>query len=130
VATSKEVDAVLKLDAEARYGFLIRRVADFEQAWGLRSSRGWVCLADDAGALLFPVWPHAEYVERCRELGDTDDEPSSIDLEYLLDVLLPGMASEGTMIAAFPTPSGKGVPVTAERFREDLVRECSQYDAD
>ena len=119
---------MFKLGAQERYGHLVRRVADFEEAWGLHSPRGWTTLSDDAGNLMFPVWPHAEYVEKCRELGDSDDAPSRIALDHLLHVLLPQFVSDGTMIAAFPTPSGKGVPVLATRFREDLLRECEQYE--
>jgi hypothetical protein len=128
VASRKEVEALFKLGAEERYGHLIRRIADFEEAWALRSPRGWTTLSDNAGNLLFPIWPHAEYVKECRELGDPDGMPSPIPLEQLLDVLLPQFVSDGTLIAAFPTPSGKGVPVLATRFREELLRECKQYE--
>ena len=128
VASRKEVEALFKLGAEQRYSYLIRRVADFEEAWGLHSARGWAALADDAGKPMFPLWPHAEYVQQCRELGDPDEVPSRIPLDHLLDVLLPQFVSDGTLIAAFPTPSGKGVPVLATRFRQDLLRECEQYE--
>jgi hypothetical protein len=128
VASRKEVEALFKLGAEERYGHLIRRLADFDEAWGLRSPRGWTTLSDDAGSLLFPIWPHAEYLEACRELRDPDGAPSPIPLDQLLDVLLPQFVSNGTMIAAFPTPSDGGAPVLATRFREDLLRECEQYE--
>jgi hypothetical protein len=127
-ASAKEVDALFKLDAPARYGHLVRKIADFEQAWGLRSPAGWTTLADDAEQLMFPIWPHAEYVEKCRALGDADAVPASIPLDHLLEVLLPQFSTDGTVIAAFPTPHGRGVPVSAERFRSDLLRECEQYE--
>lgn len=85
-------------------------------------------MADDSGQLMFPLWPHAEYVAACKMLGDPDETPAPIDLKHLLDVLLPRFISDGTMIAAFPTPSGKGVPVPAARLRDDILRECEQYE--
>ncbi len=128
MASTEEVEALFKLDGPARYAHLIGRVTDFEEAWGLRSATGWTVLSDDADRLLFPIWPHAEYVDRCRELGDPDSSPTSIPLVHLLDVLLPQFVSDGTMVAAFPTPTGRGVPVSAARFRADLLRECEQYE--
>lgn len=100
MASQKQVAALLKLGAEERYGHLVRRVADFEEAWSLRSPRGWATLADDSGQLMFPLWPHAEYAAACLVLGDPDETPAPIELEHLLDVLLPRFISDGTMIAA------------------------------
>jgi hypothetical protein len=126
----KEVESLFQLGAAERYGHLVRRVADFEEAWGLRSERGWSALTDDEGKVLFPLWPHPEYAEQCRHLGDPDDAPASISLEHLLNVLLPQFEKDGTLIAAFPTPAGKGIPVAAERLREDLLRESEQYEGE
>ncbi len=36
----EQVEAVLKLPAKERYGHFIKRVADFEEAWGLRCAAG------------------------------------------------------------------------------------------
>ena len=47
MASAKEVAALFRLDGPSRYGHMIRRVADFEEAWGLRSPSGWITLADD-----------------------------------------------------------------------------------
>ena len=124
----KEVDALLKLDGPARYEHLVKRVADFEEAWGLRWPTGWIALSAGTGQFLFPIRPHAEYVERCRSLGDADAVPASIPLNHLLDVLLPQLSTDGTMIAAFPTPAGRGVPISAERLWADLLRECGHYE--
>jgi hypothetical protein len=50
---------------------------------------------------MFPVWPHAEHVEKCRELADPDEAPSRIPLDQFLDILLSQFEADGTMIAAF-----------------------------
>jgi hypothetical protein len=107
---------------------MIRRVADFEEAWGLRSPSGWITLADDNSRPLFPLWPHAEYAEACRGLADSDVTPTSIPLGHLLDVLLPQFVADGTLVAVFPTPEGRGVPTPADRLRADLLSECQQYE--
>jgi|SRR6188768_3897803 len=128
MASAKEVSALFKLDGPARYEHMIRRVADFEEAWGLRSPSGWTALANANEQLLFPLWPHAEYAEACRSLTDPDAIPTRIPLDQLLQVLLPQFISDGTLVAAFPTPAGRGVSVTPDRLRDDLVNECEQYE--
>jgi hypothetical protein len=128
MASAKEVAALFKLDGPSRYGHLIRRIADFEEAWSLRSSSGWAALTDDNDQLLFPLWPHAEYAEACRGLADADATPTSIPLEHLLGVLLPQFISNGTVVAVFPTPAGQGILTPAERLRADLLSECQQYE--
>lgn len=128
MASAKEVAAVFQLDGPSRYGHLVRRIADFKEAWGLRSPTGWTALADDNGTLLFPLWPHVEYADACRVLADPDAVPTSIPLDHLLDVLLPQFIADGTMVAVFPTPGARGVPTTAERLRTDLLTEREQYE--
>lgn len=48
MASAKEVAALFELDGPARYGHMIRRIADFEEAWSLRSDDGWSALGDAA----------------------------------------------------------------------------------
>jgi hypothetical protein len=54
--TSKEFEAVIKLPANIRYEYLIKKVADSEEVWGLYDD-GWAMSSDDKGRLLIPFWP-------------------------------------------------------------------------
>lgn len=58
-----EFRGVIALPAPDRYSHFIRRIADFEELWGLRRSDGWVTMGDDAGHKCIPVWPHKRYAE-------------------------------------------------------------------
>ena len=58
-------DALLSSSGPARFKHFVGRVADTECVWGLRDTSGWVTLADDSGAMGFPVWPHPDYATAC-----------------------------------------------------------------
>jgi hypothetical protein len=127
VVSEKEMDDVLKLDGQQRYDYFIKRVADWEQAWGLWQD-GWALFADDGGRGAFPLWPAREYAESCMTGEWSSYRPTEIQLEDLVGELLGRLASDGTLVVAFPTPQSKGVVVDAERVRADLLEECEKYD--
>jgi Protein of unknown function (DUF2750) len=126
VTTQKEIEAVLRLDGPTRFQHFVKRVADAELAWGLWQG-GWAMMGDDAGSSAFPLWPAQEYAALLR----TDDwaamEPSRIELDRLLEELLPTLLRSATRLAVFPTPGGRGVVVTADALEAALRRELERY---
>jgi hypothetical protein len=123
----EQIEAVLKLPAKERYGHFIKRVADFQKAWGLLSATGWAAAGDDDGALHFPLWPHLEYAQSCVSGQWSDSRPEPIPLDDLLEKLLPKLEREHTLVAVFPTPGGKGVPVPAAELAQHLEAELEKY---
>lgn len=123
----KEMENVLKLDGSRRYTHTIKRVADFEEIWGLHANDGWV-LVSDGEHECFPIWPHPEYATLCATNEWAGNEPAAIDLDTWMEKWLPGFEEENKRIAVFPTPQIKGVVVTAERFKEDLNDEIALYE--
>jgi len=123
----QELKSVTALDAEARYGYFVRRVADWEVAWGLWKN-GWVLAADASGAEVFPLWPMREYAEQCATGDWADSEAAEIPIEQLLEELLPKLATKGILPAVFFTPLGQGVTVPVQRLRADLDVELQQYE--
>ena len=123
----EQIEAVLKLPANGRYDHFIKRVADFEEAWGLRSASGWAAAGDDAEALHFPLWPHREYAQACSSGLWGDSQPEAISLDNLLEKLLPKLERERTLVAVFPTPEGKGVPISAAELAQHLEAELDRY---
>ena len=77
---------------------------------------------------MFPVWPHEEYAR----LLATDDwqtaEPTSIDVHDWVESWLPNLLEDGSMIAVFPTPPGKGVVVEPQRLKADIESELRRYE--
>ncbi|OUJ68579.1 hypothetical protein BXP70_27850 [Hymenobacter crusticola] len=53
--------AILNLPAPERYGYLLRKVADFEAIWLIRDPEGITMLTDDSGQAMLPVWPEQAF---------------------------------------------------------------------
>lgn len=121
-----EMEAVLHLDGPARLQHFVKRVVDSEVAWGLWNE-GWALMRDDAGAEVFPLWPAREYAEAARVGEWAEYEPERIDLDDLLDELLPGLAAKSMLPGVFPTPGGKGVTPTIEELASSLRKEMEKY---
>ena len=122
---AQEMTGVLEADGPTRYAHFVKQVADWQQVWGLRASDGWVSVSDESGVPAFPVWPHADYAR----LLATDDwasaSPTAIDVHDWVEEWLPNLSADGSLVAVFPTPLGKGVVVTPERLRDDIAHELS-----
>ena len=123
----KEMDAVFALPGPDRYEHFVKRVADWQEVWGLASEGGWVMVGDSDGQQCIPFWPHAAYAKVLSEEW-RDSDPKVIDLSEFLTKWLPGMAKDRLRVAVFPTPDQKGVVVDPLRLKRDLESECEQYD--
>lgn len=124
-----EIAAVLRLDREARYRHAIKRMADTEQLWTLRSAEGFVMGEAANGTLYVPVWPHARYAQLCA-VGDSEGcEPEPIPLEEWMELWTPGLRRDGRSVAVFPAPGEMRVLLAQpDRFAADLAEECEQYE--
>jgi len=58
--TKKKIENILRMSEDERYNYFIRKVADFEELWGLNDD-GWALLGDNDDNRIFPVWPEKEF---------------------------------------------------------------------
>src|SRR5262249_19517838 len=121
----KEFAALIGMSAPDRYAVFIRRVADWQEIWGLRSDAGWHLTADENGVEVVPVWPHERFAQAC---ADNHERAAPIPLADWMEKWLPGLQRDGRQVAVFPLPNGKGVVVSPERLKADLSTECAQYE--
>ena len=124
---SKEFDALLQMPAPDRYALFIRRVADWEEVWSLRTEDGWCLVADNDGVQSFPVWPHRQFADACVNAMNKETS-AKISLHDWLEKWLPGMMGDGRNVAVFPTPDGQGIVVSPSKLKDDLLAECEQYE--
>jgi len=123
---SKELESVTKLNGSERYNYAIKKIADWEEVWGLYNN-GWTLVSDGENEC-FPIWPHAEYAATCATNEWEGNEPKAIELEVWMKKWLPGLEEDQKMIAVFPTPNNKGVVVSVARLQEDLNDEIALYE--
>lgn len=126
--SDKELCAVIQLPDVRRYEYFVKRVADWEVLWSLKSDSGWVLAADDEGRQLVPVWPHAQFASACATSNWAGAVATPIDLRVWLERWTPGMTGDARYVAVFPVPSGKGVVVLPERLAQDLREERAQME--
>lgn len=124
--SEREVAAILTLDGPKRYEHFLKRVADWEEICGLKTSEVWTIVEDEAGRRCIPFWPHHRYAE-AYAAGD-GSTPKTILLADFLAKWLPEMERDGLRVAIFPAPAETGVVVEPSRLKEDLEAECEQYE--
>lgn len=123
---SKKIENIVKMTEDERYDYFIRKVADFEQVWGLNDN-GWALLGDDDGNQILPLWPEREFAELCVADQWKNYKPASIQLSNFLEKWIPGMINDKTLINIFLTPDAKGSVVSPPTLKSDLQDELEQY---
>ncbi|HNU53182.1 MAG TPA: DUF2750 domain-containing protein [Verrucomicrobiota bacterium] len=118
----------MSLEASKRYEHWIKKVADQEEVWGLWQEGGWALAGDEAGRGLVPVWPHPRYAALCADGVWAGYRPKAIALDAWLDRWIRGMERDHRLVAVFPTPNDKGVPIEPRRLERDLRNELANYE--
>ena len=127
IVSDEERDAVLKLDAAQRYSYFVKRVADWEAAWGLWED-GWALVGGDDGRTGFPLWPAREYAWACAAGEWAGYRPGQIAIGDLVGEVLSRLQAEGVLVGVFPTPTGKGMLVEPNELGSSLRAECERYE--
>lgn len=120
---------VLELSSNERYLYFVRKIADFEEVWGLRGDSGWLTVhganPDQVG---FPVWPELEFAELCATDEWHGMTASKIALVDFLEKWLPGLSTDKRVVSVFPTSGSKSLLIDPLVLLEDIRRECDQYE--
>ena len=127
-ASEQEIAAVSALPGPERYSHFVRRVADWEEVWGLKNEDGWVLVEHSDGRRAMPLWPHPRYAEVMTVEAWPTCKPAEIALSDFLESWLPRMSRDGLYAAVLPTPILEGIVVEALRLRNDLEEECGRYE--
>ncbi|EDT43095.1 DUF2750 domain-containing protein [Burkholderia ambifaria] len=122
----KKIENVLRLDAQSRCEYFIRKVADFEVVWSL-FDQGWATARTGATTVL-PFWPEEAFAKLCATDEWQGFRPKAIALDDFLERWLPGMAPDQRICAVFAAPSDRGT-LMAPMDLERLIRmELEQYE--
>jgi Protein of unknown function (DUF2750) len=123
----KQFEAVIKLPAPQRYDHFIKVVADRQLAWGLYAD-GWALAGTDDGKAVFPLWPAKEYAALCAEGEWAGYTPKEIDMDDLMEGLLPSLRERETLLGVFYTPQDKGVMPEVSVFEADMKQELAKFE--
>ena len=131
-----EFAAMLRLtDLMKRYGYCVKKIADFGSLYWLESEQGRCAIGpDERGVTLLPVWPHPRFAEDylardpVAAASWAGSEPIEIEVHEFLEHHIPKLLADGYSIAAFPIAPGRAVLVTAADFEANLWHELSQLE--
>jgi hypothetical protein len=127
VVRDRELSAVLKMAPEKRYGYFVKRVADWQTAWALWKD-GWILLGTPNGEEHFPLWPAKEFAEACAgPLGFDGAVAEPIDLDRLRGELMNKLTKRGVGVAVFPDFAGSAASVDPVALDRDLEVELAKY---
>lgn len=122
-------------DLRKRYGYCVKKIADFAALYWLASAKGRCVIGpDEAGQTPLPVWPHARFAQAYVETDPVaqaswpDARPIEIDVYEFLDKDMPQLIKEGFAIAAFPVAPGRAILVAALEFEANLRYELSRIE--
>ena len=121
---NSKIENVINLTASERYDYFIRKIADFEEVWGLKDAEGWALMGSEE-QVLFPIWSEKEFAELCKW---DNYQPTPIPLNDFIEKLLPKLEKDRIMLAVLPLVKGKGIIRKVQEVKSDIEQECEQYE--
>lgn len=121
----KEFEALIKQPPNIRYEYFVKKVADFEEVWGLYND-GWATAHGGEGNPLIPFFPKKEFAENCAKKEWAGYKAKAIILEEFINDWLSGMKTDGIKPSIFPTDNNT-VVVNIDVLLNDLENELENY---
>lgn len=124
---SQQFNNIISLPPEERYGYLVRKAAEYEEVWLISDEGLYPTLGESEDRPLIPVWPEEEFARLfvVDEWSSYTVEPMEInDFLKWLDTIF----AKGYGVAGFPIPGKPGVVVTASDLKNHILYELSQYE--
>lgn len=121
----EKLNQVLALSEEQRFGYFVRKCADFERVWGLHSDE-W--LFESSKQRAFPVWPEAEFARIYSKIGLAEFEVQSMSVDEFLGDMISQLKRGNLGVCVFPTQSCPGSVVSATYLERCLLDELKQYE--
>ena len=123
----QKINNIFALDSKERYGYLLRKVADFETIYLIADNEEKYVMIGSNDLNVLPVWPEKEFAE----LFLTDDWKNYNVVEYEIhDFMewLTDLEKEKISLAGFPNSDFNTVHVSALDMKKHLLFELSQYE--
>lgn len=57
----KQLESVFKLESKKRYGYLIRKIADFEEVFLIADKKGKYVTCGNDNEMIIPIWPQLKF---------------------------------------------------------------------
>lgn len=125
--SQKQIEAIINLPAPKRYSHFIKKAVGWQKVWGLYDD-GWALSETDDGQPVFPLWPEKEYAELCADGDWAGYSPEPIELDEVLESMIPMLRERNILPGVFFTSAGGSVNADVDRFEQDLRSELANYE--
>lgn len=123
----KQIENVLKLNSQERYGYLIRKVADFQTIFTICDRSGGLVTIGDNQVKCIPFWPEREFAELHLTIHWSEYKIKSFNLNDFL-LWLDKLNNDNYKIAGFPNGDLNAVVVSPNEIYNHLIHECRKYE--
>ena len=123
----KQLESVFKLESKERYGYLIRKVADFEQVFLIEDKKGNYVTCGNNNEIIIPIWPELEFAQ---ELIKKEWKKCVIKKVPLSDFInwMDKLETENYLIGGFPNLKLNSIVVKPIEIKNHLIFESQQYE--
>lgn len=123
----KEIETVSNLEPFERYNYFIKKIADFEILYSLKSLEGNFAISETDDKYMFPIWSHEEFAKLNLNKEWENFEICEISLEELEEEIFHFVLENNYLINVFPMNNKTGFVVNLEEFKRDLSIELENY---
>ncbi|WP_026777915.1 DUF2750 domain-containing protein [Polaribacter sp. Hel_I_88] len=123
----KQLESVFKLESKERYGYLIRKIADFEQVFLITDKKGNFVTCGNKDELIIPIWSELEFAQ---ELIKKEWKKCRIKKVELTDFIIwmDKLETENYLVGGFPNQKLNSIVVKPIEIKNHLIFECKQYE--
>ena len=123
----QKIDNIFALDSKERYGYLLRKVADFERIYLIADNENKYVMIGSNDLSVIPVWPEKEFAKLFLTDSWKNYNVVEYDIHDFIDWLT-DLEKDNVEFAGFPNSDFNTVHVSAIDMKDHLLFELSQYE--
>lgn len=123
----QKINNVFALDSKKRYGYLLRKVADFETIYLITDNEDGYVMIGSGGVNVLPVFPEKAFAELFLKYDWKGFNVVEYSIHEFMD-WLEELAKDEVQIAGFPNLELNTVRVSPLEMKNHLLFELSQYE--
>ena len=97
----KQLESVFKLDQKERYGYLIKKIADFEQIFLIADKKGNYVTCGTNNEMVIPIWPEFDFALKLTETEWLNCDVKMVELKEFMK-WMDKLEDENYLIGGFP----------------------------
>jgi len=123
----KQLESVFKLESKERYGYLIRKVADFEQVFLVANKKGNYVTCGNGKEKIIPIWPELEFAQELIKIEWKKCVVKKVQLNDFID-WMDKLETDNYLVGGFPNQKLNSIVVKPVEIKNHLIFQCKQYE--